>query len=143
MRIWIDTEFNDYRGYLISIALVAEDGRYLYEVLDCENPSKWVAEHVMPALNKNPIVRNVLQIRIADFLANFNAVHIIADWPDDIRHFCDLLITGPGRRISTPPLTMEIRRDIDSITSLRPHNALEDARAIMRMQLEMEAPNVA
>jgi len=25
--MWIDTEFNEYRGALISLALVAEDGR--------------------------------------------------------------------------------------------------------------------
>ena len=27
MRIWIDTEFNEYHGALISMALVADDGR--------------------------------------------------------------------------------------------------------------------
>ena len=27
MKLWIDTEFNEYRGALISLALVAEDGR--------------------------------------------------------------------------------------------------------------------
>jgi hypothetical protein len=63
---------------------------------------------------------------------------IIADWPEDIKHFCDALITGPGLRLDTPPLTMEIRRDIDAVSAV-PHNALEDARGIMRKHLELEA----
>jgi hypothetical protein len=32
-------------------------------------------------------------------------------------------------RINTPPLTMEIRRDLDAVSEI-PHNALADARAI-------------
>ena len=32
MKLWIDTEFNEYRGALISMALVAEDGREWYGV---------------------------------------------------------------------------------------------------------------
>jgi hypothetical protein len=64
-------------------------------------------------------------------------VHLVADWPEDIQHFCEALITAPGLRIDTPPLTMEIRRDLDAVSAL-PHNALEDARAIMRKHLELE-----
>jgi len=137
MRIWIDTEFNDFKGELISMALVAEDGSEFYESLGCENPSPWVAVNVIPIVGKEPIHKNIFQIRLADFLANFDQVHLIADWPEDIQHFCETLITGPGKRLDTPPLTMEIRRDLDA-TSLLPHNALADARAIMRKHLELE-----
>jgi hypothetical protein len=63
---------------------------------------------------------------------------LVADWPEDIQHFCELLITGPGLRLDTPPLTIEIRRDLDAVSAL-PHNALEDARAIKRKHLELEA----
>jgi len=38
MRIYIDTEFNEFQGALISMALVAADGEEFYEVLACENP---------------------------------------------------------------------------------------------------------
>ena len=55
MRIYIDTEFNEFKGELISMALVAEDGEEFYEVLHCANPKGWVAEHVMPFLEKEPV----------------------------------------------------------------------------------------
>ena len=36
MKLWIDTEFNEYKGALISLALVAEDGREWYGVRFCD-----------------------------------------------------------------------------------------------------------
>ena len=54
MRLWIDTEYNGFRGALISMALVDEEGREWYEVLKCRSPSPWVAKHVMPKLHKQP-----------------------------------------------------------------------------------------
>ena len=51
MKFWIDTEFNEYLGDLISMALVSEDGHEWYEALPCANPGSWVAEHVMPIIN--------------------------------------------------------------------------------------------
>jgi hypothetical protein len=137
MRIWIDTEFNEFKGDLISMALVAEDGQEWYEVTYCENPGQWVAQNVMPILNKDPIPKIEMQTGLSLFLSRYPSVHIIADWPEDIAHFCNLLITGPGYRLDTPPLTMEIRRDLDAV-SLLPHNALADARAIMRKHLDLD-----
>ena len=137
MRIWIDTEFNEFRGDLISMALVAEDGREWYEVTYCEKPGDWVAQNVIPILNQEPVPIIMMQTSLALFLSKFATVHLVADWPEDLAHFCNLLITGPGYRLDTPPLTMEIRRDLDSVSAL-PHNALEDAKANMRRHLEME-----
>ena len=139
MKVWIDTEFNDFRGELISMALVAEDGREFYEVLDCLTPSPWVAENVMPILHKAPVARLVLQKRLFQFLMEYDDVHLIADWPEDIAHFCNTLITGPGQRIGTPPLTLEIRRDMDDAVSAIPHNALEDARSLRDEYLRLMA----
>ena len=119
------------------MALVAEDGREFYEALGCENPGRWVAENVMPIIGKAPVSKLVLQKTLFKFLKEYGSVHIIADWPEDIQHFCETLITGPGMRLDTPPLTMEIRRDLDAVSAI-PHNALEDARAIMRRHLELE-----
>ena len=61
--------------------------------------------------------------------------------PEDIAHFCQSLIVGPGARINTPHLTMEIRRDLDAVSEI-PHNALSDARAIRAVHLAMEAASV-
>lgn len=153
MRIWIDTEFNSFEGELISLALVDEDGASFYRYLHCANPAPWVAEHVMPVLGlyspyperKDPALmhpRNVwtlprLQLALAQWLGGYDTVHLVADWPEDIVHFCRVLITGPGTRLNTPPLTMEIRRDLDAV-SLVPHNALEDARALRAVHLAHE-----
>jgi hypothetical protein len=142
MRIWIDTEFNEFKGDLISMALVAEDGREWYEVTYCENPGPWVAQHVMPILNQTPVMKIAMQNSLALFLSRFPSIHLVADWPEDLAHFCNLLITGPGFRLDTPPLTMEVRRDLESLSAL-PHNALEDARANMRMHLELESGGAA
>ena len=138
MNIYIDCEFNEFRGELISMALVAENGREFYEVLPCASPGSWVAEHVMPILNKQPISQAAFSHKLYRFLSRFPSIHIVADWPEDIAHFCQALITGPGERIDTPPLTMEVRRDLDADSAL-PHNALEDARAIFELVQTREA----
>ena len=139
MKLWIDTEFNEFRGDLISMALVDEDGRDWYEVTFCEKPGPWVAQHVMPILGQRPIPKQDMQASLSMFLSRYKAVHVIADWPEDIEHFLRLLIVGPGMRLDTPLLTMEVRRDLDntSETSAVPHNALEDARALRRSHLAL------
>lgn len=132
MNIYIDTEFNDFGGELISMAMVDENGREFYAVLNCQNPTPWVAENVIPVLGQRFASLRMLQTRVEAWLAEYPSVHIVADWPEDIAHFCRSLITGPGMRLDTPPLTLEVRRDLSSEASAIPHNALEDARAIWR-----------
>jgi hypothetical protein len=136
MKLYLDCEFNEFRGELISMALVAHDGREFYEVLPCESPGAWVEEHVMPILGKAPISIENFQSSLQQFLIQFDAVHIVADWPEDIQHFCNSLITGPGIRLNTPPLTMEVVRI--AAPSDQPHNALADARGIERYMWKME-----
>jgi hypothetical protein len=136
MKLFIDCEFNEFKGDLISMALVDEQGVFFYEVLPCPNPGAWVAEHVIPILEKKPIRLDQLQSRLQAFLSHYDSVHLIADWPEDIKHFCDALITGPGMRINTPALTMEIRRDLDAVSRI-PHNALADAFAIRTKYMEI------
>ena len=138
MNIYIDCEFNEFRGELISMALVDENAREFYEVLPCKKPGAWVAEHVMPILGKPPIPMGLFQKVLAGWLSAYDAVHVIADWPEDISHFCESLIVGPGMRINTPPLTMEVRRDLDAVSEL-PHNALADARAIRLLAISRAA----
>ena len=130
MKIFIDCEYNDFRGDLISMALVSEDGQEWYEVLECTNPSPWVAANVMPHLGKPSIAPAQFAKSLQSFLMGFQAVHIVADWPEDIAHFCRALIVGPGCRLNTPPLTLEVVRLAEPLKSETPHNALSDARAI-------------
>ncbi len=134
MKIWIDTEFNEYKGELISLALVAEDGREWYGVRYCDAPGWWVGEHVMPHLNQAPARDADLRVELALFLAGFDSIHIVSDWPGDIAHFCNFLEYRPGDRIGPDRMTFEVRRDLPdtATTSVVPHNALEDARALAR-----------
>lgn len=130
MNLYLDCEFNEFGGDLISMALVAEDGQEFYEVLECPSPKPWVKENVIPVLYKEPISLNAFQMRLQFFLMQFPTIKVIADWPEDIAHFCNALITSPGFRIDTPPLDMAIYR-IDTTSDL-PHNALADAKAIAK-----------
>lgn len=128
MKLFLDCEFNEFKGALISMALVSEEGHEWYEVVPCETPGPWVAQNVMPILGKPAVSVEEMQRSLQQWLAQFDAVHVVADWPEDIAHFCSALITGPGYRLDTPPLTMEVVR-IDADSEL-PHNALADAIGI-------------
>ena len=132
MRLFLDTEFNDFKGPLISMALVPEVRSIppFYESLGCPNPSEWVAQHVMPRLGIPPIPIGAFHDRLEQFLSQWDEVTIIADWHEDIAHFCNSLTVSPGSRIRTPTLNFQIRRDLDAVPSAIPHNALEDAVAM-------------
>lgn len=137
MRIFIDCEWNDYQGPLISMALCAEDGREFYEVLGCADPKPWVAENVMPILEKPPVSIAEFHRKLLEFLLQFDAVHVIADWPEDIAHFCRALIVCAGQCLPVSGFTAEVAK-IDE-TSKLPHNALWDARAIREAYLAANA----
>jgi len=90
-------------------------------------------------LNKDPIAKTWFHTKLWSFINQWDEVHIIADWPDDIKYFCMSLITGPGIAINTPlNLTMQIDRELTTESSAILHNALEDARAIRRSWLKRE-----
>lgn len=132
MRIFVDTEFNSYKGDLISMALVDNNGGQFYVVLPFHQMEidPWVSKNVIPVLCKQPALTiRAAQKELESWLSEFTSIRLIADWPEDIAHFCNFLITGPGERINTPPITIEIRRDLDCISKV-PHNALWDAIAI-------------
>jgi hypothetical protein len=129
MKIWIDCEWNSYGGELISMALLDKDGRYFYErmILD-ESVHPWVKINVMPHVDcMLPLTLYDFQMKLQKFLLRYKTIHLISDWPEDIQHFCETLIISPGERINTPPLMIEIRRDLDSVESKVPHHALHDA----------------
>ena len=139
MKIWIDTEFNDYKGDLISMALVAEDGREWYGVRYFNNPTEWVRSNVIPYLGRCPESDDRLRDTLHAFLAKFENVHIIADWPGDIAHFCHFLEWAPGERIGPSTMVFEVRSDLPdtSKTSVAPHSALSDARALCPRQTKV------
>jgi hypothetical protein len=128
--VYLDTEFNGFNGALISIALVSSTGDEFYEVLECLDPVPWVAEHVIPFLEKDPISLDELQTKLQQFLFSVGEMTIVADWPDDISYFCKLLITDPGECLNHPNISFILDQSLSSRDSEVPHNALHDARAI-------------
>ena len=93
MRYFLDTEFNGFGGPLISLALVPEDGGApFYQALRCPDPTPWVAEHVLPALDTVPIPRAEMSRAFAAYLGDDPDPVLVADWPEDIAHAATLLI---------------------------------------------------
>lgn len=136
MRAYLDTEFNGMGGELISLALVPEHDTLdnFYAALPCHSPVPWVAEHVIPKLKVNTVglhvFKSLLHAYILLVLKSDEAhVDIYADWPDDFKYFCDLLITGPGEMMALPHGISFHFVDVKSEPN-DPHNALSDAIAL-------------
>lgn len=143
MRYYLDTEFNGHRGQLLSLALVREDLLSYYGIVRItEKLDPWVKEHVIPFLRDVP-ARNVAIVNCAStavlardleiFLCNDADPIIITDWPDDIKYFCQILITKPGEMVSIPRLKFEMVRVNAYPTMIADavqHNAWWDAVAL-------------
>lgn len=133
MKLFLDTEFNGFQGKLISLALVPENDSApeFYRELEIKDQLEpWVRDNVVPHLILKPLSFSEFQTELAIYLWSIGECTIIADWPDDIRYFCESLITGPGMRIT---IIHKIKFELDlsiNYESLVPHNALYDARAI-------------
>jgi len=112
-----------------------DEHQEFYRELDfsTEPINDWVEENVLSVMERDNLLTIFeFQAELQSFLSQFESVHILADWPEDIMYFCEALITGPGERINTPPLTMEVRRDLDADSKI-PHHALWDARGIAEL----------
>lgn len=130
-KLFIDTEFNGFGGELISMAIVDQYDNQFYEVLEIEKVyDSWVKHHVVPLLEKPPIHHMEFTHRLAMYLEKYDGFTLVADWPDDIRYFCQEIITSPGGMMAIPRFNVEMRRDLDAVRSKVPHNALMDAIAI-------------
>ena len=102
MRLFLDTEFNGFNGKLLSFALVPEDEsveKFYCELEMNDQLDPWVKENVVPHMILIPSSRSKFQDALTRYLNEFKECRIVADWPDDIRHFCESLITGPGERL--------------------------------------------
>ncbi len=142
MRYFLDTEYNGFGGALISLALVPEHGDdEFYVVLKCADPIlPWVERNVMPYLGKVPLAlthppldRLDAAFALSAYLAGDSAPEILADWPEDIAHFCMLVLTTSGDMVELAPTRFTLLRLPGFSTAANsrvPHNALHDARAL-------------
>jgi hypothetical protein len=144
MRYFLDTEFNGFGGALIAIALVPEDERRapFYEAMACADPTPWVAANVLPVLGTAALPRVEVASRFAHYLLHDETPVLVADWPEDIAHAAQLLITGPGHMKPVRSLRFDLV-DPDTmgapVASAIPHNACSDAQALRSMVLAHEA----
>jgi hypothetical protein len=141
MKLFLDTEFNGFGGQLISLALVPDNDffpEFYTEIQMTEQLHPWVKDNVVPHLVLAPCTHNEFQQALGQYLWAVGDCTIIADWPDDIKYFCESLITGPGMMLNT---THNIKFELDlgiDYDSLVPHNALHDARAIKEFYIKRE-----
>ncbi len=149
MRYFLDTEYNGFGGALISLGLVPEHGdQEFYATLPLpETIHPWVQRNVIPYLNTVPLggapceSREAAAARLSDYLGDDGDPVIIADWPEDIGHFCLLLTTGPGEMADISSIRFHLVRTPGFSTasnSAVPHNALHDARALRTYLLETD-----
>jgi hypothetical protein len=124
------------------MALVPENDSKpeFYVELDMNDQlNPWVRENVVPHLFQPPFTRQQFQNALGSYLWECREeIIIIADWPDDIRYFCESLITGPGMMMK---FVNNIKFELDfgiQYESLVPHNALFDARAIRDFYMKRE-----
>lgn len=144
MNYFLDTEFDGFGGPLLSLALVREDGESLYlTYIGHAAKDPWVRENVLPIMRSVPYEVGVVNCnhhggayRIAEFLHNDLDPHIHTDWPDDVRYFCQAIITGPGHMVAIPHIKFEVHR-VDAYPTLLPnavqHNAWWDAMALRHL----------
>jgi hypothetical protein len=162
VRYFLDTEYNGWRGALLSLALVPEDGgQEFYVTVDWSGPVQpWVEQNVVPYLDTVPdallsprlsledasreLSAWLMQEQEAQIFSHGNGrgqIEILADWPEDISQICNLLTIGPGLAVDMPPLVfrlVQLPGFSTAANSKVPHNALHDARALRDHVLEME-----
>jgi hypothetical protein len=143
MRHFIDCEFDGHGGSLISVAMVAEDGRSLHvRAMDASPRDPWVIANVLPVLDSHKadwdhsVFGDNIGSVLRRFLGEDEAPTIIADSPVDIGRFCAAISTGPdGGWESTdyPRMTFEVH-NVDCYPTDLPgavqHNAWWDAMAL-------------
>lgn len=144
MRYFLDTEFNGFGGPLIAIALVPDEaGRPpFYQAIACDDPTPWVADHVLPVMGVAPVSRAQARDAFARYLGDDPEPLLVADWPEDIAHAATLLVTGPGRMKPVRSLRFELVDPVimgTEVPSATPHNALSDATALRATVLGHEA----
>jgi hypothetical protein len=144
MWLFLDCEFTQLSAAakLISLALVAENGREFYvELLDTwreEDCSEFVVEIVLPQLWGGSDALPTIEARSAllEFLASFDEVlEIVTDAPQyDWELFCQLVYGGGKwpRNVQNYP-TDATTLDATSDGAPLPHHALFDARIIASM----------
>lgn len=139
--LFLDCEFNGHGGKLISMGIVSDkNSREFYEVLpvsDLVFCDKWVLENVIPFLGKKPV--NIVYFRktLVEYLRLNIDQPIIADSPADFMHLLDLLHTMVDGKYQMENIELDLKLVMSGgLYPQIPHNALSDAKALMKWYLQ-------
>lgn len=146
MNIYIDCEFNGFGGELISMALVAEDGKEWYGVLPplaVDSYDSWVKENVLPFLRRSEATANFPSLEefresFRSFMIQFDEPVIVSDWYTDLHHFLSCFQGRDHTGSFNYSCHMILDMSLSSEDSEVPHNALYDARAIAKSNGEKQ-----
>ena len=129
--LYLDTEFNGFKGPLISMALVSPDGDEWYQVVECEGEiDPWVAENVMPKLGKAAISKAEFRVRLHKFIRQFDDPLIVCDWHADLMHFFEAFHGADYRDSLDFRCRTLLLSGASDVRPIAPHNALSDACAL-------------
>ena len=151
MLIFLDTEFTDFkRSSLISLGLIAEDGREFYAELNdypFMDSSEFVREVVEPILGRVPDAicsRAELTVRLHDWFNQLPEATVVYDYEQDWLLLVDSVL---GKNYKNPPANFGERILLDNSSITHPvfeeahnavytqefpkHHALADARGLM------------
>jgi hypothetical protein len=141
MRVFVDTEFTDFIDCeLVSIALVADDGREFYGERSDYDPSRcsdFTRAAVLSQLGQHPgriFTREALKVALVAWLAGFEGEserRLCFDYGGDWELLCDLLDGPPARwqALNVAELLDPHRSEAYYRTHGGRHHALTDARA--------------
>ncbi len=137
MKLFLDTEFDGFKGPLLSMGIYSPQSYDFYEVIDRPVTHPWVKQHVAPFFERDPLSADDFTEALHEYLMAHNGCEIIADWPEDIMHllsFCCgengwmLNFNCTARLVTSGPLSPTI-----------PHNALSDAQALGHWYMKAKA----
>lgn len=116
------------------------------KIVTLESERRWVRDNVLPIIDITGAravrlprvgrseINGLIAAKVATYLAGDPEPIIVTDWPSDIKYLCEIMITGPGKMIETPPLIRWELHRVDAYPTKMPdaiqHNALWDARAL-------------
>ena len=131
--VFIDCEFDGFKGELISMGLYVSDENYLYIVLKDTASDPWVQKNVIPYLEHERVnSRDEALYLVEQFFENlwFDDVRVIADWWADIKHLCDFIEYDGGMCLDIESLDFVVMRRLTCDKCRVPHNAIYDAEAL-------------
>jgi hypothetical protein len=152
-RFYIDCEFDGHNGPLLSLAIVAEDGRSIHIEVAARAVDPWVLANVVPLMDQHDatdctrVAPNQVGAMIRRFLEGCEQPVIVADSPVDIGRFCRALSTsddGGWASADFPRMTFEVY-NVDCYPTDLPgaiqHNAWWDAMALRRCLAHERRPS--